>query len=212
MSAKKKSFWSQSESVVFSFACTIEPVDKVTSVYHRFAKGATLKYCSVSVCTSRTFIPLTTTSVAMDTLSTLVWTAQVYFPACLSWMFRIIMSPSERCRSRGGGGERGAKKKSRLFKLQIELKAVQKKRKKENITTNAMSQWFLLAFGLLHYGRERCNNKVQGRTQWLSAAFHDRLWRRIFCGELKGFFQLHPFLFSAIPFTPQTTIQCQMHY
>lgn len=41
-------------------------------------------------------LPLTTTSVAMDTLSTLVWTAQVYFPACLNWMLRIMMSPADR--------------------------------------------------------------------------------------------------------------------
>ena len=45
-------------------------------------------------------LPLTTTSVAIDTLSTFVWTAHVYFPACLGWMFRIIISPAERCRHR----------------------------------------------------------------------------------------------------------------
>lgn len=51
-------------------------------------------------------LPLTTTSVAIDTLSTFVWTAHVYFPACLGWMFRIIMSPAERCPQKGRGEEK----------------------------------------------------------------------------------------------------------
>lgn len=41
--------------------------------------------------------PLTTKSTATEMLSTLVCTAHVYFPACLSWTFRIIMSPAECC-------------------------------------------------------------------------------------------------------------------
>lgn len=42
-------------------------------------------------------IPLTMRSAAADSWSTLVWTVQTYFPACFSWMFRIIKSPAESC-------------------------------------------------------------------------------------------------------------------
>lgn len=42
-------------------------------------------------------LPLTIKSSAMEMLSTLVCTAHVYFPACLSWIFRIIISPAECC-------------------------------------------------------------------------------------------------------------------
>lgn len=42
-------------------------------------------------------LPLTTKSTAMEMLSTFVCTAHVYFPACFSWTFRIIISPAECC-------------------------------------------------------------------------------------------------------------------
>lgn len=138
-----------------------------------------------------TSLPLTTTSVAIDTLSTLVWTAHVYFPACFSLMFRIMMSPAERCQCRSLEKQKTTKrerKKSvkRLIFLQVQNKL------KRTVETSPMPKWFLLAFSLSHYGAERYDTSPGTRqmTEW---NFSWSFMRTALCEELKSFFQLYPF-------------------
>lgn len=133
--------------------------------------------------------PLTTTSVAIDTLSTLVCTAQVYFPACLSWMLRIMMSPADRWN---------------VWKMEIKRQKVAKRNGPSaaefrhsvlgGVHRQAQCQNDFCLEWLYYIMEEKGTSQVQGWRGGREKVFRNRLWGRSLCREgLKSFFQLRGF-------------------